>query len=157
MCGCQMNTNVAGKKRRKMARKKRRTTYRRRRVGNISQGGIMASITQGALVAGGYAAGSMLSNSVGFLKENPLFAALAQIGAGIATGSFVKGNTGNALGAGMAASGVLNLLKATAPSVASTLGIGGVPQQDFYPGSFLLPGVAGVGGATGNEGLLYFD
>lgn len=155
MCGCQMNTNVAGKKRRKMARK--RKIYRRRRVGSISQGGIMQSITQGALVAGGYAAGSMLSNSVGFLKENPLFAALAQIGAGIATGSFVKGNTGNALGAGMAASGVLNLLKATAPSVASTLGIAGVPQQDFYPGSFLLPGVAGVGSATGNEGLLYFD
>ncbi|MFM9952399.1 MAG: hypothetical protein ACKV1O_31000 [Saprospiraceae bacterium] len=140
-----------------MARKKRRTTYRRRRVGAMNQGGIMESVKQGALVAGGYAAGSMLGNSVGFLKENPLFAAAAQIVAGIATGSFVKGPTGNSLGAGMAAAGVLNLLKATAPSVASTLGIAGVPQQDFYPGSFLLPGVAGVSGATGNEGLLYFD
>lgn len=154
MCGCQMNTNVAGKKRRKMARQKRRKVYRRRRVGALNQGGIMQSITQGALVAGGYAAGSMLINSVGFLKENPLFAAVAQIGAGIATGSFIKGNTGNSLGAGMAASGVLNLLKATAPSVASTLGISGVPQQDFYPGSFLLPGVAGT---PANDGIVIFD
>lgn len=153
MCGCQMNTNVAGKKRRKMARNKRKT-YRRRRVGNISQGGIMASVTQGALVAGGFAAGSLLSNSIGFLKENPLFAALGQIGGGIAVGSFMKGNTGNALAAGMAASGVLNLLKATAPSVASTLGIAGVPQQDFYPGSFLLPGVAGT---PSSDGIVMFD
>lgn len=108
-----------------MARKKRtakkRTTRRRSRVSGIGNvKGIGTMLTNAALATGGYVAATMLGKFVP--GSNNLLKGGAKIAAGVATGTFIKGNAGQALALGMAIAGVVDVTKQFAPDLISGIG-----------------------------------
>lgn len=107
-----------------MARKKRtakKTTRRRSRVSGIGNvKGIGTMLTNAALATGGYVAATMLGKFVP--GSNNLVKGGAKIAAGVATGTFIKGNAGQALALGMAIAGVVDVTKQFAPNLISGIG-----------------------------------
>jgi hypothetical protein len=108
-----------------MARRKKttkKTTRRRRsRVSGIGAvKGIGTMLTNAALATGGYVAATMLGRFVP--GSNNLVKGGAKIAAGVATGTFIKGNAGQALALGMAIAGVVDVTKQFAPNLISGIG-----------------------------------
>lgn len=100
---------------------KKRTTRRRSRVGGIGNvKGIGTMLTNAALATGGYVAATMLGKFVP--GSNNLVKGGAKIAAGVATGTFIKGNAGQALALGMAIAGVVDVTKQFAPNLISGIG-----------------------------------
>jgi hypothetical protein len=122
-----------------MARRKKtakKTTRRRSRVSGIgSVKGIGTMLTNAALATGGYIAATMLGKFVP--GDNNLLKGGAKIAAGVATGKFIKGTTGQALAMGMAIAGVVDVAKQFAPGLIS--GIGEDP-------TLLISGIDSIGG-----------
>lgn len=106
----------------------------------------MGTLKTAAMAGVGFVAGQALVSKVDFLKNNPGIAAGVKLAGAIFIPTLLKGQTGAQLGAGMAVGAVVDVVKMAAPDLAAnTLGLG-FPGQ--YYGSALIPGVAGVGGAT---------
>jgi hypothetical protein len=123
---------------------KRKKTYRRRRsrsrIGQVSAKGFTDLAMTGLGVGAGMALARMLANNIGFLRQNRLFGALAQVGGGLVVAG-MGGNIGKNLAAGMAAEAVVSTVVELAPGVASTVGLSGLGS--VFPGSSNIPGVAG--------------
>ena len=129
-----------------MAKKKRKTTtYRRRRrarVGAITGSDVMSVVKSGAVAAGGFVLGKMLTSKVEFLSSNPGIAAGAQLAGAILVPMVLKNPIGAGIGMGMAVGAVTDVVKMAAPELsATTLGLG-FPGT-AYPGSTRVPGIAG--------------
>jgi len=130
----------------KMAKKRKtKTTYRRRRrarVGAITGSDVMTVVKAGAVAAGGFIAGKMLSKQE-FLQANPGVAAAAQLAGAVLAPMLLKNAVGAGLGMGLAVGAITDVVKMAAPELsASTLGLG-FPGSS-YPASTRVPGIAGT-------------
>ena len=126
-----------------MARRKKttakKTTKRRRSVSGIgaTAKNVGGMITNAALATAGYIGAGMLGKFVP--GDNALLKGGAKIAAGVLTGKFIKGNTGQALALGMAIAGVVDVAKNFAPNLIS--GIGEEP-------TLLISGIDSLGEAN---------
>lgn len=127
MCGCSKLNGMARRK--------------RSRVGAIGKGDIMTTVTEGAMLFGGFALANVLNKNISFLNTNPIVSAGAQIGLGVLVPTLLKSRIGNGLGLGMAVSGFRTLVAGGAPSVAENLGIAGL---DYSMPPNPLPMVTGL-------------
>lgn len=95
-------------------------------------------------VAAGFAVAKLITSKLAIVQANPILGiAVPFVGAMIAGNALPKG-FGPAVAVGMAVAGAVNGVQQLAPSVANSIGLAG-PLSANYPGTFVMPGVAGYG------------
>jgi len=140
MCGCK--TRISGMNTAKIQRQ---------------AGGLVQSALK---VTAGFAIAKLITSKVDYIagneekdiKANPILAiAVPFIGALVAGNMLPKG-IGPQIAVGMGVAGAVNAVQQLAPTVAGEIGLAG-PMQVTYPGTFVMPGVAGYGsGYSGVSG-----
>lgn len=110
----------------------------------------MNLVTSGVKVGAGFIVGRMAAQKVTFLQTNPYFSAVGQVVlAAVLSG---MGKTGKEVALGVAASGIIDGVKAVAPGMSAQLGINGV---GYLPpvGSTSVHSVAGLGNRYGGHSM----
>lgn len=113
---------------------------RRSKISGMKKNNITSTVTDGLMVAGGYAAANILNNKISFIQANPVIGVILPVALGVALKGMKKGTGGCALASGMIAAGVVQGVKTFVPGIAEQVGIAGYISRSNY-----TPGVTGNG------------